>query len=130
MSDIAQTDPNPFTPNRFQGQTFLITGAATGIGAATALRAVREGARIVGVDRKEAELQHTIARLTDEGHAAIAIPGTVVDSTLCDHAVAEAVRVFGGLHLALNAAGVIDGGDPGHPFNLQGHRHPDDRSRF
>jgi NAD(P)-dependent dehydrogenase (short-subunit alcohol dehydrogenase family) len=123
MPDIAPTDPNAFTPNRFQGQTLLITGAATGIGAATALRAAREGARIVGVDRKEAELQQAIARLTDEGHAAIAIPGSVVESDLCDHAVAEAVRVFGGLHLALNAAGVMDGGDPGQPLNLQGQRH-------
>ena len=66
MPDIAPTDPNAFTPNRFQGQILLITGAATGIGAATALRAAREGARIVAVDRKEAELRQTIARLSDE----------------------------------------------------------------
>ena len=123
MPDIAPIDPNTFTPNRFQGQTLLITGAATGIGAATALRAAREGANLVGVDRKEAELRHTIARLTEAGHAAIAIPGSVVDSELCDHAVAEAVRLFGGLDLALNAAGVMDGGDPGEPLNLQGQRH-------
>ena len=54
--DIQPTSPDYFIPNRFQGKTLLVTGAATGIGAATAIRAAREGANIVGVDRKEQEL--------------------------------------------------------------------------
>lgn len=123
MVDITPTDPNYFIPNRFQGKTFLVTGAATGIGAATAMRAAREGANVVGLDRKETELNATISQIKDEGHRAIAIVGNVVDTEVCDRAVAEAVQVYGGLDLALNAAGVMDGGDPAKPLNFNGQRH-------
>lgn len=122
MLDITPTDPNYFIPNRFKGKTLLITGAATGIGAATAIRAAREGANIVGLDRKEKELNATISQIKGEGNKAIAIVGNVVDTATCDRAVAEAVRVFGGLDLAVNAAGVLDGADPGQPLNFQGQR--------
>jgi len=122
MVDITPTDPSYFIPNRFQGKTLLITGAATGIGAATAIRAAREGANIVGLDRKAAALNATINQINGEGHQAVAIVGNVVDTASCDQAVAEAVRLYGGLDLALNAAGVMDGGDPGQPLNFQGQR--------
>lgn len=122
MVDITPTDPSYFIPNRFKGKTLLVTGVATGIGAATAIRAAREGANIVGLDRKEAELNQTIGKIKAEGHQAIAIHGNVVDTEVCDRAVTEAVRVFGGLDLALNSAGVMDGGDPGQPLNFRGQR--------
>jgi len=122
MVDITPTSPDYFIPNRFQNKTLLITGAATGIGAATAIRAAREGAKVVGLDRKERELNETISQIKGEGHQAIAIVGNVVETEVCDRAVADAVRVFGGLDLALNAAGVMDGGDPAQPLNFNGQR--------
>lgn len=122
MVDITPTDPAYFIPNRFKGKTVLITGAATGIGAATAVRAAREGANVVGLDRKEKQLNATISQIKGEGHKAIAIVGNVVDTATCDRVVADAVRVFGGLDLAVNAAGVLDGADPGQPLNFQGQR--------
>lgn len=120
--DIQPTNPDYFIPNRFQGKTILITGAATGIGSATAIRAAREGANVVGVDRKEKELNQTISKIKGEGHNAIAIVGNVVETALCDRMVAEAVKAFGGVNLALNAAGVMDGGDPAQPLNFEGQR--------
>lgn len=120
--DIQPTNPDYFIPNRFQGKTILITGAATGIGSATAIRAAREGANVVGVDRKEKELNQTISKIKGEGHNAIAIVGNVVETALCDRMVTEAVNVFGGINLALNAAGVMDGGDPAQPLNFEGQR--------
>lgn len=120
--DITPTSPDYFIPNRFQGKTLLITGAATGIGAATAIRAAREGANVVGMDRKDKELNETISQIKSEGHKAIAIVGSVVDTAACDRMVAEAVKVFGGLDLALNAAGVMDAGDPAKPLDFQGQR--------
>ena len=38
------------TPGRFQGQTVIVTGAASGIGRATASRVAREGGRVIAVD--------------------------------------------------------------------------------
>ncbi len=79
--DIQPTSPDYCIPNRFKGKTILITGAATGIGAATAIRAAREGAQIVGVDRKETEIKATIARIKGEGHRAVAVVGNVAPAT-------------------------------------------------
>ena len=50
MKNIVPVNPDFFIPNRFADRTLLITGAATGIGAATASRAAREGAKVVCVD--------------------------------------------------------------------------------
>lgn len=119
MTDIQPTSPDYFIPNRFKGKTILITGAATGIGAATAIRAAREGANVVGVDRKEAELLKTIGQITSEGYKAISLVGSIVETALCDRMVAEAVKAFGSIDLALNSAGVMDGGDPGQPLNFK-----------
>lgn len=123
MIDITPTHPDYFIPNRFQGKTLLITGAATGIGAATALRAAREGANIVGVDRKEPALNQTIDQVRQEGASAIALVGDVVNTELCDRMVTEAVQAFGSLDLALNAAGVMDAGDPAKPLDFAHQRH-------
>lgn len=123
MVDITPISPDYFIPNRFQGKTLLVTGAATGIGSATAIWAAREGASVIGVDRKEQELNETIGKIKGEGHQAIAILGDVVETAVCDRAVAEAVRLYGGLDLALNAAGVMDGGNPALPLNFEGQRH-------
>ncbi|MFB2939432.1 SDR family NAD(P)-dependent oxidoreductase [Aerosakkonemataceae cyanobacterium BLCC-F154] len=120
--DIQPTNPDYFIPDRFQGKTILITGAATGIGSATAIRAAREGANVVGVDRKEKELNQTISKIKGEGHKAIAIVGNVVETALCDRMIAEAVKTFGSIDLALNAAGVMDGGDPAQPLNFDNQR--------
>lgn len=43
-------------PERFKGQVIVLTGAARGIGKATALRAAREGARLVLTDRLDVNL--------------------------------------------------------------------------
>jgi NAD(P)-dependent dehydrogenase (short-subunit alcohol dehydrogenase family) len=122
MIDITPIDPDYSIPNRFQGKTLLVTGVATGIGAATAIRAAREGANVIGLDRKEKELNTAISQIKSEGHQAIAILGNVTETEVCDRAVAEAVRLYGGLDMALNAAGVMDGGDPALPLNFDGQR--------
>jgi len=123
---LRPTNPGYFIPNRFEGKTILITGAATGIGAATALRAAREGARVAGVDKKAKELKATVSKITKEGHQAIAIVADVSLTADADRMVAETVRVYGGLDLVLNAAGVMDGTDPSKPldFNRDAHLMP------
>lgn len=117
MKNIAPVNPDYFVPNRFQGKVMLITGAATGIGAATAIRAAREGASVVSVDRKQKELQETVARIKGGGHKAVAINADVSITADADRMVSEAVAAFGGIDLVLNAAGVMDGTDPAKPFD-------------
>lgn len=54
------------------GRTAIVTGAASGIGAATARRLATEGARVVCVDRDEEGLAAVVAELPGEGVAVTA----------------------------------------------------------
>jgi NAD(P)-dependent dehydrogenase (short-subunit alcohol dehydrogenase family) len=76
-----------------EGRIAIVTGAASGMGAATARLLAEAGATVLGAD---------IA-----SHAAIALVGDVADSAFCDAAVAKAVALHGRLDILVNAAGVI-----------------------
>lgn len=116
MPAIPPVDPTAFTPNRFAGKVLLVTGAAVGsIGGCTAVRAAREGASVLCVDRKMAELQQTVAEITSFGGKAVAFVADVATTAGADEMVTECLRQFGKLDLALNAAGVMDGTDPAAP---------------
>ena len=84
--------------NALEGRRALITGAASGIGAATALAFLNAGARVVAVDRAPAspEVDCLLADLANEGAT--------------DDAVERAAAKLGGLDVVVNCAGVeIDG---------------------
>lgn len=116
MPAIPPVDPTTFTPGRFAGQVLLVTGAAVGsIGGCTAIRAAREGASVLCVDRKVAELHKTVEEITAAGGKAVARVADVAKTADAELMVAECVKHFGKLDLALNAAGVMDGTDPAAP---------------
>jgi len=87
----------------FQGKTALITGAASGMGAATARQFAAAGAQVIVVDRA-AEQAQQIA--TDIG-ATAPVVGDVSDSAFCTQAVATAVERTGRLDVLVNCAGII-----------------------
>ncbi|NJM41628.1 MAG: SDR family oxidoreductase [Anaerolineae bacterium] len=87
---------------RFLNKTTLVTGGASGMGAATARLFKAEGAHVFIVDRNEA-----MARETAQAIGATALVGDVGDSKFCDDAVAEVVRQRGRLDVCVNAAGII-----------------------
>ncbi|SDK84278.1 NAD(P)-dependent dehydrogenase, short-chain alcohol dehydrogenase family [Modicisalibacter muralis] len=87
---------------QLQDRTFLITGAASGLGAATAERLVAGGANVVLCDLSEA-IEAQASRL---GDAAVACRGDITDADDIQAAVSRAVD-SGGLHGVVHCAGVV-----------------------
>jgi NAD(P)-dependent dehydrogenase (short-subunit alcohol dehydrogenase family) len=90
------------TEMRFAGKTAVVTGAASGIGAAIAVRLVAEGANVVGLDIATAGLEKLAV---DLGAAFVPARADVTDEAQVEASVALAVQQFGQLDLAFNVAG-------------------------
>jgi 3-hydroxy acid dehydrogenase/malonic semialdehyde reductase len=84
-----------------EGKTAIVTGASSGIGAATAAALAREGARVAGGARRVDELQTEIKLELD-----------VTDRESCERFVEAAVGELGGLDILINNAGLGLGRDP------------------
>ncbi len=120
MVKFHQTDPDYFVPNRFASKNILITGAARGIGKATALRAAREGANVCVFDWIHDMGEETVAAINAEGSGkAIFVHGSVTETADCDRMVAEMVQAFGSLDYAINNAGVMTAVHSGEPFDYE-----------
>jgi NAD(P)-dependent dehydrogenase (short-subunit alcohol dehydrogenase family) len=89
---------------RFAGYGVLITGAARGIGAATAARFAEEGARVLIADADPEAGERTARRLRDRGLAVEAVACDVTGQASVEAAVAHAVRRFGSLDVLVNNA--------------------------
>jgi NAD(P)-dependent dehydrogenase (short-subunit alcohol dehydrogenase family) len=97
--------------NRLEGRVALITGAASGIGRASARIFAGEGAAVVAFDRADA-VNETVKMITDAGGRAIALTGDAGEEADVEAAVAKAVSQFGGLDVAFANAGVSGGLTP------------------
>jgi len=86
------------------GRTFIVTGGASGLGAATVRRLVAGGARAVIADLKDDEGAALAAAL---GSAAQFVHTDVCDETSAKAAVAAAVEGFGGVNGLVNCAGIV-----------------------
>ncbi|MFE9317385.1 SDR family NAD(P)-dependent oxidoreductase [Streptomyces albidoflavus] len=96
----------PVSPDEFAGRTALVTGAASGIGLATARRLGQGGARVVIADYNAEGAASAAAALTDEGIEAAAVTVDVTDPASVEAAVRFAQDTYGALHLAVNNAGI------------------------
>src|SRR6202040_1760383 len=81
----------------------LITGGASGIGAATAARFLEEGSRVCVLDRDEKACEHIRHELTGLGEAIIA---DVTDLMQVEAAFGEAIRLMDGVDVLINNAGI------------------------
>jgi NAD(P)-dependent dehydrogenase (short-subunit alcohol dehydrogenase family) len=93
----------------FSGRAAFVTGAGTGIGAATAAELAARGAKVAIMGRRTAVLDESAAAIRAQGGEVLVLTGDVANARDVEEAVRKTVAAFGGLHLAVNNAGV-DGG--------------------
>ncbi|MCP3801535.1 3-oxoacyl-ACP reductase FabG [Allokutzneria sp. A3M-2-11 16] len=85
----------------------MVTGAARGIGAATARTLAAQGATIAVIDLDESACAETVDAITSAGGKAIGIGADVSERAAVEAAVDRVVAELGGLHILVNNAGVI-----------------------
>lgn len=91
---------------QLQDHTFLITGGGSGLGAGTAKYFIEAGANVVLVDVNEDAGRTYAERL---GKQALFIAADVTNANAVEDAIDAALKHFGGLHGAINCAGIILG---------------------
>jgi NADP-dependent 3-hydroxy acid dehydrogenase YdfG len=89
------------------GAVALVTGASSGIGAATARRLARGGATVALVARRRSRLDELAAEITADGGAAHVIEADITDGDRAAEAVQAAVDQLGRLDVLVNNAGVM-----------------------
>ena len=87
-----------------------VTGAASGIGRATALAFGRQGARVALCDRNAAGLAEVAATLEKAGGTARRAERDVADQRQAAHAIDDIVKDWGRLDVLVNAAGIVSSG--------------------
>ena len=94
-------------PLDFSGKVALVTGAASGMGLATAQAFAEAGAAVVLADFREDAVKTSAQKLAESGHKAIALRCDVSDDSEVAAMVDRAVAEFGRLDAAFNNAGVM-----------------------
>ena len=91
---------------RLQGQVAIIVGASSGMGRATALAFVAEGAKVVAAARRQAEIEALVAEITRAGGEAIAVTADVAKRPDIDAVAQATLARFGRVDVLVNCAGV------------------------
>src|SRR5262245_65367514 len=95
----------PKTPDYFAGKTIIITGAASGIGRATALIFAREGANVVCADLNRDGARRTAEGAMQHGAKALALATDVTARQQVEDMVRQAIDAFGTVDFQFNSAG-------------------------
>ena len=95
----------PKTPDYFAGKTIIITGAASGIGRATALIFAREGANVVCADIDEAGARSTAEMVNGKRSQALALQVDVTARAAVSGMVERSLAAFGTVQFLFNSAG-------------------------
>ena len=102
---------------KLSGRVAVVTGAAGGIGAATAQAMAAEGARVVVADVQSGEA--TVAAAQALGAEAVFVHCDVSDPDAVAAMVATAVERFGGVDVLVNNAGISGGSDLAHELDVE-----------
>jgi len=95
----------PALDDRLTGRIALVTGAANGIGRASALRLAREGADLALVDREGDRLQEVAGAITEHGRQALAVTADWTDGGAVEAAFAAIRKRFGRVDILFNNVG-------------------------
>jgi 3-oxoacyl-[acyl-carrier protein] reductase len=93
---------------QLEGKVALVTGAATGIGAACARALAREGATVVCTSLPTDPIQEVVDSILAAGNRAVGIPLNVTNGEEAVQVVDRVVAELGGIHILLNNAGITD----------------------
>src|SRR3974377_1815170 len=96
----------PKTPDYFKGKTIVITGAASGIGRATALIFAREGAKVVCADSDEDGVAKTAEAVQTRGVQALALTIDVTKRAAVKDMIELALGEFGRVPFLFNSSGL------------------------
>jgi NAD(P)-dependent dehydrogenase (short-subunit alcohol dehydrogenase family) len=91
---------------RFAGRVAVITGGASGLGRAMAMRFAREGMKVVLADVNAGDLERTGGELRAAGASAIAVRCDVSRAEDVEALAAKTLQAFGAVHVVANNAGV------------------------
>jgi NAD(P)-dependent dehydrogenase (short-subunit alcohol dehydrogenase family) len=108
---------------RVDGKTALVTGGASGLGAESARRLAREGAKVLLTDLAAEAGQAVADEILDAGGTAAFLVQDVTDEARWSEVVQAAVDRFGGVDVLVNSAGVADRGEPILEATLESWRH-------
>lgn len=103
--------------NRFFNKVMLITGSATGIGRETAIRAAKEGAKLILADRKKQEGEATCQEILSLGLEAVFFHIDLTHISEVKEMVKTGAHIYGGLDIAINNAGVMGNPSPVHALD-------------
>jgi NAD(P)-dependent dehydrogenase (short-subunit alcohol dehydrogenase family) len=91
---------------RLENKVTIVTGAASGIGAASARLFAEEGANVVLADRNQARLEQVVGEIQQAGGAAVGIETDVADEASVKNLVEQTINEFGALHVMYANAGI------------------------
>ncbi len=96
---------------RLKGKVAVITGAASGIGRASALLFAGEGAAVAACDINEDGAAETVSLIRKTGGEALSVHADVSQAVDCKKMIAIAEKNFGTINILFNNAGIMDGRD-------------------
>lgn len=92
--------------SRLAGKTAIVTGGASGIGQAAALRLASEGAHVALWDKNQEGLEQTLAAIAEAGGRAFAVPIEVSESAQVQRGARQTGEGLGQVDILFNAAGI------------------------